>query len=317
MSVGQKNVCCWDVAIVETGGCLWRLDCNTAVSAQHFSIQYGTGFFCYQILEFHLRSRVMATECLLCNWPSVNISLKLFWKSNYQSSYYSIHVQSSRLNTYSIIIQYIQLLYHNLYNNQIDAQPLWLVNQLCVIVLVNPRKNPASSELLYKSNRSQVSMGFRLINHLGCWYNTQRIRKPLTCGSWFTNSSRFLPTSLLVYQLITHRNLWSIAYITLYIQLHCIYTNYCRFPEHFPRAPVFTLYVFIIIVQNLFKINIQLWWFMFYNFGFNSVACLAALQRHGECLALVNKRLEEETENPDLFIMRARLHELFRNVSAT
>ena len=56
---------------------------------------------------------------------------------------------------------------------------------------------------------------------------------------------------------------------------------------------------------------------MLYNFGFNSVACLAALQRHGECLALVNKRLEEETENPDLFIMRARLHELFRNVSAT
>lgn len=47
---------------------------------------------------------------------------------------------------------------------------------------------------------------------------------------------------------------------------------------------------------------------------FSSVACLAALQRHGECLALVNKRLEEETENPDLFIMRARLHELFRNV---
>ena len=45
------------------------------------------------------------------------------------------------------------------------------------------------------------------------------------------------------------------------------------------------------------------------------MACLAALQRHGECLALVNKRLEEETENPDLFIMRARLHELFRNVS--
>ena len=45
------------------------------------------------------------------------------------------------------------------------------------------------------------------------------------------------------------------------------------------------------------------------------MACLAALQRHGECLALINKRLEEETENPDLFIMRARLHELFRNVS--
>ena len=33
---------------------------------------------------------------------------------------------------------------------------LWLVNQLWVIVPVNPRKNRASSELLYKSNRPQV-----------------------------------------------------------------------------------------------------------------------------------------------------------------
>ena len=46
-----------------------------------------------------------------------------------------------------------------------------------------------------------------------------------------------------------------------------------------------------------------------------SITCLAALQRHGECLALVNKRLETETDNPDLYVMRARLHEMFRNVS--
>lgn len=46
-----------------------------------------------------------------------------------------------------------------------------------------------------------------------------------------------------------------------------------------------------------------------------SITCLAALQRHGECLALVNKRLETEVNNPDLYIMRARLHEMFRNVS--
>ena len=45
----------------------------------------------------------------------------------------------------------------------------WLVNQLCVIVPVNPRKNRASSELLYKSNKPQVSMGYGLKNHLGCW----------------------------------------------------------------------------------------------------------------------------------------------------
>ena len=45
---------------------------------------------------------------------------------------------------------------------------LRLVNHLWVIVPVNPLKNRASSELLYKSNRPQVSKGYRLINHLGC-----------------------------------------------------------------------------------------------------------------------------------------------------
>ena len=33
---------------------------------------------------------------------------------------------------------------------------LWLVNQLWVIVPVNPQKNRAYSELLYKSNRPQA-----------------------------------------------------------------------------------------------------------------------------------------------------------------
>ena len=37
-------------------------------------------------------------------------------------------------------------------------QALWLVNQLWLIVSVNPWKNRASSEFLYKSNRPQVSM---------------------------------------------------------------------------------------------------------------------------------------------------------------
>ena len=67
-----------------------------------------------------------------------------------------------------------------------SMRALWLVHQLWVIVPVNPR----SSELLYKSNRPQVSM------------NTRRIRKPLACSSWFTNSSRVLPTSRVVYQLL-------------------------------------------------------------------------------------------------------------------
>lgn len=46
-----------------------------------------------------------------------------------------------------------------------------------------------------------------------------------------------------------------------------------------------------------------------------SISCLAALQRHGECLALVNKRLEKDSTNPDLYVMRARLHDMFGNVS--
>ena len=43
---------------------------------------------------------------------------------------------------------------------------LGLVNQLWVIVPLNVRKNRTSSELLYKSNRSQVSMGYLQCNEL-------------------------------------------------------------------------------------------------------------------------------------------------------
>ena len=43
---------------------------------------------------------------------------------------------------------------------------LSLVNQLWFIVPVNPWKNRASYELLYKSNRPQVSMVYRPINYL-------------------------------------------------------------------------------------------------------------------------------------------------------
>ena len=46
---------------------------------------------------------------------------------------------------------------------------LWLVNQLWFIVPVNPRKNRASSELLYKSNRPQVSVVYLQVNALSEW----------------------------------------------------------------------------------------------------------------------------------------------------
>ena len=88
---------------------------------------------------------------------------------------------------------------------------LWLVKQLWFIVPVNSWKFRVSSELLYKSNRPQIFMVYGLINHLGCWENTRRIRKWLAFGLWFTNSSRVLSTSRVVYQPINHKNLWSIA----------------------------------------------------------------------------------------------------------
>ena len=62
-------------------------------------------------------------------------------------------------------------------------------------------------------NTPQVSMGYRLINHVGCWWNTRRICKSRAAGKWFTNSSSVLPTSQVVYQPKTRRNLWFIAFI--------------------------------------------------------------------------------------------------------
>ena len=62
----------------------------------------------------------------------------------------------------------VDCFYCLLYNNLINARTL--IGQSAVVIMpVNPQKNRASSELLHKSNRPQVSMGYRLINHLGCW----------------------------------------------------------------------------------------------------------------------------------------------------
>ena len=79
----------------------------------------------------------------------------------------------------------------------------------CIVYLTN---RPQVS-MGYLSNRPQFSMGNRLINHAGCWQNTRRICKSRAAGEWFTKSSSVLPTSQVVYQPKTHRNLWSIAII--------------------------------------------------------------------------------------------------------
>ena len=45
-----------------------------------------------------------------------------------------------------------------------------LIGQSAVVYCAGkPMENRTSSQLLYKSTRPQVSMVYRLINHLGCW----------------------------------------------------------------------------------------------------------------------------------------------------
>ncbi|XP_076802726.1 tetratricopeptide repeat protein 16-like isoform X2 [Clavelina lepadiformis] len=47
-----------------------------------------------------------------------------------------------------------------------------------------------------------------------------------------------------------------------------------------------------------------------------AITCLASLGRNQECLALVTRRLEAETTgNPELYVLRARLHLLFQNTT--
>ena len=65
----------------------------------------------------------------------------------------------------------------------------------------NRMTNPLAS-LFYLDAFWRVNLGMYIIKAI-----TRRIRKPLACGSWFTNSSRVLPTSQVVYQPITHRKL--------------------------------------------------------------------------------------------------------------
>ena len=51
-------------------------------------------------------------------------------------------------------------------------------------VLLNTENSITPSSL---SKRPQVSVGYKLINHAGCWYNTRTIRKPRAACEKFTN----------------------------------------------------------------------------------------------------------------------------------
>ena len=89
----------------------------------------------------------------------------------------------------------------------LDSHLNWLKTALwlhhCKILIAYSKQSGSGRCSVFAALKWNI--GFYIIT------NTRRIRKPLACGSWFTNSSRVLPTSRVVYQLINHRNLWSIA----------------------------------------------------------------------------------------------------------
>ena len=96
---------------------------------------------------------------------------------------------------HSIIANYL------LYNNQINARAL--IGQSAMVYCASKPKEISRvswpSELLCKNNRPQVSMVYRLINHLGCGRTLEEfVNHSSAARDSVTNSSRVLPTSQVV-----------------------------------------------------------------------------------------------------------------------
>ena len=82
---------------------------------------------------------------------------------------------------------------------------LWLVNRLWFIEPVNSWKIVRLLNYYIKAKDHKFLWFRGMINHLGCWNNTQRIH--------------VLPTSRTVYQPINHTNLWSCLIIPCSINM--------------------------------------------------------------------------------------------------
>ncbi|XP_075434643.1 tetratricopeptide repeat protein 16 isoform X2 [Ascaphus truei] len=77
---------------------------------------------------------------------------------------------------------------------------------------------------------------------------------------------------------------------TLYLQGQCLFEqgSYLDALESFTRAS-----------------ELQPW---NSHYHMRSISCLAALGQHADCIRLVSKQLEEKRQNPDLYVVRARLY---------
>ena len=104
--------------------------------------------------------------CKFC-WHFLHYSILVQYSDKFMHGTVLYSIYCAILNCIVLLIYcYVDIIHYIITKSMCT---LWLVNQLWVIVPVNPRKNRTSSELLYKSNKPQVSVGYNLINHLGCW----------------------------------------------------------------------------------------------------------------------------------------------------
>lgn len=56
------------------------------------------------------------------------------------------------------------------------------------------------------------------------------------------------------------------------------------------------------------------WFLVLSSLSRCSIACLAALNKFSDCLHLVNRDLDRDPKNPDLYTLRARLYDHFNKV---
>ena len=127
---------------------------NSTKTIKLFALDFYEVIFDWAFINYHLRN--------------LKLIIYLLHRNTHESLLRN-HSPAAHVSTAFLVLLNFHYVFitHYVITNSMHA--FWLVNQLWFIVPVNSWKNRESSALLYKSNRPQVSMVYRLINHLGCW----------------------------------------------------------------------------------------------------------------------------------------------------
>ena len=128
---------------------------------------------------------ISLSNCVLCYFLSRGVK-SISW-SKWRSVSRVLHCDRTlgtvknivaRVSTFPLCFQMPIVFYHCSYYNQINARVL--IGQSAVVYCVNKLMN------YYINALDHTFLWFiSMINHLGCWRNTRRVRKSLACASWF------------------------------------------------------------------------------------------------------------------------------------